>query len=899
LRKELKMQHKLFRLFFVLTFVIGLAVVSGPQSARAAGPSTIAYTLTDLGTFGGNYSQAIAINEAGQVIGIANIAGDTSYHAFMWDSGVMTDLGTLGGGSSGPNAINESGQIVGYSNLAGDAETHAFIWDGGVMTDLGSLGGNYGYATAINEAGQVIGNANTAGNASSHAFVWDAGVMTDLGTLDGSLSNATAINEAGQVIGYAYTGEDTPSYNHAFVWGSGVMTDLGTLGGSFSIPVAINEAGQIVGYSYLVGDAELHAFLWDSGVMTDLGTLGGSNSYVTAINEAGQIVGYSTLAGDVELHSFLWDAGVMTDLGTFGGSYTIPVMINEAGQIVGYSTTVGGQQHAFVWANGVMTDVGSLGGNYSYATAINEAGQVIGSVNPSGNASSHAFVWDGGVMTDLGTLGGSNSNASAINEAGQIVGYAYTAGDVAYHAFVMEARLVNRPANDNFANAEAISLPFNATTEITMATTEPGEPQPCYYSMERTVWYSFTPTENTGILVNTLGSTINRNVNIYRKAGPGISDLTFLNCAVEENSFSFLAEAGQTYYLQVGSVFGEVGTIQINLEQFPTPSNDNFDKATVIPSPLPFDDTFDVSFAGAQTGEPRPSCADFGVNGTVWYAFTPTQSGSLSAKLSAPFFSYTLLAVYSGNSLASLTELGCSSPYGATLTFHVDAGTTYYFQAGNYISNQGASIQFHLDVAPQPVASFYTNPFDPSKYDTVQFQDNSSDPGNVGLQTYTWNFGDGSTASGYFASHKYAADGDYQVTHTVTTIDGRTATITQTVQVRTHDVAITKITTPASANVGQTKTITVTLRNIAYPETVQIDLYKSTPNGFVWIATVTKSVPALSGNRTTAANFSYKFTSDDAKLGKVTFKAVATIVGARDSYPSDNEKISLITKVAR
>jgi hypothetical protein len=112
-------------------------------------------------------------------------------------------------------------------------------------------------------------------------------------------------------------------------------------------------------------------------------------------------------------------------------------------------------------------------------------------------------------------------------------------------------------------------------------------------------------------------------------------------------------------------------------------------------------------------------------------------------------------------------------------------------------------------------------------------------------------------------------------------------------------VAITKITTPASANVGQTKTITVTMRNIAYPETVQIDLYKSTANGFVWIATVTKSVPALSGNRTTAVNFSYTFTSDDARLGKVTFKAVATIVGARDAYPSDNEAISSITKVAR
>src|SRR4030095_7281755 len=41
------MQHKLFRLFFVLTFVIGLAVVSAPQSARAAGPWYVSTTGDD------------------------------------------------------------------------------------------------------------------------------------------------------------------------------------------------------------------------------------------------------------------------------------------------------------------------------------------------------------------------------------------------------------------------------------------------------------------------------------------------------------------------------------------------------------------------------------------------------------------------------------------------------------------------------------------------------------------------------------------------------------------------------------------------------------------------------------------------------------------------------------
>jgi hypothetical protein len=460
-----------------------------------------------------------------------------------------------------------------------------------------------------------------------------------------------------------------------------------------------------------------------------------------------------------------------------------------------------------------------------------------------------------------------------------------------------------RPANDSFANPVPVpSLPFSRTIDdVTDATIEEGEQQWCYFTDE-TVWYSFTPSESMIIRTHAQGTanSISGNVNVYHVAGPGISNLQFVSCTGPDGTSTFLAEAGQAYYFQAGSASGQVGGIQINLEQLPFPANDDFANATLVSPPLPFNDIVDTQYSTRQTGEPTPSCAYYGPGTrSVWYAFTPASSGSFSATIYGYAFT-PVFAAYTGSSMGNLTQVGCQTYTGNPLTFRANAGTTYYFQVGNlYYWEQGGSMQFHLDATPPPQASFYTNPWDPSKYDTIQFQDSSYDPGQVGFQTYTWDFGDGATATGYSAPHKYAADGDYQVVHTVTTTDGRTATITQTVQVRTHDVAITKITTPASANVGQAKTITVTLRNTAYPETVQIDLYKSTANGFEWVATVTKSVPALSGNRTTAVNFSYTFTSDDATRGKVTFKAVAIIIGARDAYPSDNEAISSITRVAR
>ena len=83
-----------------------------------------------------------------------------------------------------------------------------------------------------------------------------------------------------------------------------------------------------------------------------------------------------------------------------------------------------------------------------------------------------------------------------------------------------------------------------------------------------------------------------------------------------------------------------------------------------------------------------------------------------------------------------------------------------------------------------------------------------------------------------------------------------------------------------------------------YDETVQVQLYKSGPNGFELIGTLQQSVPVRGGGRTTDLKLSYTFTSADAALGKVTFKAVAGLLSARDALPADNEAVALPTKVS-
>lgn len=161
--------------------------------------------VRDLGTFGGTRSAALAMNQAGQVVGFANTTGDTGFRAFLWtEADGMLDLGTLGGTNSQAQSINSSGQIAGYSQIAGDAAYHAFLWTrSGGMVDLGTLGGTNSFARDISDSGRIVGFSDVAVGSGTHAFTWTQNKgMVDLGTPGGSNSIASDQNAAGKIAGW-------------------------------------------------------------------------------------------------------------------------------------------------------------------------------------------------------------------------------------------------------------------------------------------------------------------------------------------------------------------------------------------------------------------------------------------------------------------------------------------------------------------------------------------------------------------------------------------------------------------------------------------------------------------------------------------------------------------------
>jgi hypothetical protein len=462
------------------------------------------------------------------------------------------------------------------------------------------------------------------------------------------------------------------------------------------------------------------------------------------------------------------------------------------------------------------------------------------------------------------------------------------------------------PGNDGIDSATAISgLPFSDTLDTSEATTDPGDPysQCTFDYLQATVWYVFTPPQDVLIEASTGGSSYRTVLQVFYGSP---DNLTYLNCIANNVPLYVQLSASTTYYFMIGadpayppppdSSWG--GNLVFNVNQVAGPANDNFADATIVDA-IPFYDTLTNLNLTREAGEPLASCTPSysTPGGSLWYAYTATSTDALIA--SAPSYGGVdfVLAIYQGSSLQDLVELGCNAN-GWPVNLQPEIGTTYYFQVSKIYNYVQGYLYFSITPIPPFQASFYYSPYDPNKYDLVYFYDSSWDPLYIGVQTESWDFGDGSTASGCCPTHQYTADGDYTVTLVATTYDGRSASTSQTLSVRTHDVAITRFNTPQAAKAGQTRSITVGINNKSNAETVEVQLYRSSPWGWVYFASLTQYVPPRSANRTTDFSFSYTFTPEDASYGKVSFRAVAYIQNARDALPSDNEAISSPVKVS-
>jgi len=307
-----------------------LLLATGASAAGGA-PAPTTYRLIPLSPGGGSAD----INATGQVA-FTQARGGQAPRAFFYDGRTRQDIGTLGGPSASAVALNDAGQVVGVSTTR-KGVPHAFRWSKATgMIDLAAPGSGYSSAAAINNKGWVTGSADfTPGNRT--AFRWTPGAgMVNLGSL-GQNSAGVALNDAGIVVGASDTAPPGQG-RQAVRWPGTTPIPITPEASPFASAFDINNAGQIV------GDSISSAFLWSpQDGFTDLGISYQDFPRAEQVTEKGVVLGnlYRT-NGTI---GFVWrrTTGAIA-LGTRSVDASVARDINSRGQVVGHYN-----YRAFVW----------------------------------------------------------------------------------------------------------------------------------------------------------------------------------------------------------------------------------------------------------------------------------------------------------------------------------------------------------------------------------------------------------------------------------------------------------------------------------------------------------------------------------------------------------------------
>ena len=138
------------------------------------------------------------INNAGVVVGSSNTGPDApNSYAVEWHGNSTTELGTLGGSYSSANAINNRGQVVGWSDNASGAQ-FATIWQGNTAVNLNRFltpaevqaGWVLTSARDINDNGWIVGNASNTKTGANDAFLLEVSPVPEPETASMLLAGA-------------------------------------------------------------------------------------------------------------------------------------------------------------------------------------------------------------------------------------------------------------------------------------------------------------------------------------------------------------------------------------------------------------------------------------------------------------------------------------------------------------------------------------------------------------------------------------------------------------------------------------------------------------------------------------------------------------------------------------
>ncbi len=287
-------------------------------------------------------------------------------------------------------------------------------------------------------------------------------------------------------------------------------------------------------------------------------------------------------------------------------------------------------------------------------------------------------------------------------------------------ALLLSSSAINAQANNDFANAEAVScgLTYSGTT-VGATLDEDTAPDGFGADMDApNVWYTYTGTgaEET-ITLNLCNSTYDSSVLVYTGTSGSLTliagnddDSTCGATLTTRSRLSFVSDGSTTYYIAVeGYNVGSTGayTMEVTCAAVTPPAVDNQTCLTALDLPVDASViTSDNSFGDASAGV--PTCDLFGTIQDVWFSFV-APSATVDCTVTNGTMLSANFAIYSGTCDA-LTSLACRANLTGTTTqslTNLVAGETYFVQVWSNAAEQG---EFTLTLSDPsiclPVATF-------------------------------------------------------------------------------------------------------------------------------------------------------------------------------------------------
>ena len=372
--------------------------------------------MTSEGTGAGPQNEAVAVNDAGVVVGNALSSTNMSIAYVAVTPGNEVPLAALANDACGAGSLNNNGstaQIVGacadangvsqavewYANTPATAPT--------VLRPLSGLlgvgGGVRTRARAQNIQGSVVGVSIdilgtdtpviwSSGSASpSSLAVGLLGIITPVNCVPTDISNPIVANaNQAAIVGECPTNGNGTGQPIAVIWpnsGAGAQQLPLPADAQYCGAEEVNVNGYVLGTCSYAGDyyqTVRWSYPWTAApiVLQTLSGMAVPRNGGVDMNATGQIVGNYLAAGGFTL-PYCWDPTATGTAGVSltalpGGSRAGARAIGNNGEVVGTSETASGNSHAFHSLMCVApTDDGTLtGGNNSDANSINPAGTI-------------------------------------------------------------------------------------------------------------------------------------------------------------------------------------------------------------------------------------------------------------------------------------------------------------------------------------------------------------------------------------------------------------------------------------------------------------------------------------------------------------------------------------------